>query len=89
MHHADCASCCQIGRCHFCRASAPLAAHFEKDGQRFEVRLCPTHFSWAASNKYAPSIEFAEAYQAEFTDEPLRKSESFQIAVLAAVSRPA
>lgn len=94
MHHADCGQCCQIGRCHFCGGVGKVVAHFEKpsemDGvpsQRYEVRLCPTHFSWAASNARAPAMIFDESFLSETPSEPLRKSESFQSAVLAAATR--
>lgn len=86
-NHPDCRDCCQIGRCHFCGGSGKVAAHFEKDGQRFEVQLCPTHYGWAASNSRAPRLIFDEAFLSEMPNEPIRKSEAFQSAALAVSSR--
>ena len=85
--HADCHQCCSVGRCHFCRGVGSVEAAFEKDGVRYSIRLCPTHFAWASSNPRAPQILFDDAAWAESPSEPVRKSEAFQSAVLSMATR--
>lgn len=94
QHHPDCHQCCAIGRCHYCGAAGKIEAEFEKPGtpegvqsQRFTIRLCPTHYAWAAAGGNSKAtfdtpgvaaIDFRFAGYAEVPDEPTRRSESFQ-----------